>query len=97
MTSSDVTDRDKSGRPLHLNAEQRRQRASDAGKAARSISAYVRRIVRDAPQLSAADMAALREIVTPVGDTEAYVRGLHDGAKLAAGVLNDHVAHLAAS
>lgn len=97
MSKSDVTERDKRGRPIHLNAEQRRERASNAGKAARSISAYVRRIVRDAPQLSAADMAALREIVTPVEDTEAYIRGLHDGAQLAAGVLNDHVRQLAAS
>lgn len=99
MAKTDIVtrDRDKRGRAITLSPEQRRQRAREAGLAAHSISAYVKRIVRDAPQLSAADLAALRSIIAPTAYADVYADGLRDGAKLAAERLQAVAAELAAS
>lgn len=83
-------DRDKRGRKLGLNAEQRSERGKKAAAASHSIAAYVRRIVRDAPQLSDEDLAALRQIVGPT--SESYAAGIKAGVRMAA----EHLADLAA-
>ena len=80
-----VTDqKDRAGRQLKLSPEQRRERARKAGKAAHSVSAYVRRIVDQAPALSADDIAALRRIIEPREVHLAYAQGYESGAKLTA-------------
>lgn len=90
-------DADRRGRSTGLDADQRKARASKAGSASQSISAYVRRIVRDAPQLSAEDLAALRQVVLPVTDADVYMAGMEAGAKLASDRLLEAVRELAAA
>lgn len=66
-----------------LTAQQRRERASRAGKGSNTVASYVKRIVRNAPDLSAEDLDALRSIVGPVTAPEIYIEGVRAGAKMA--------------
>lgn len=89
-------DRDKQGRKMP-DAEQRRERSRRGGAASHSLAAYVKRIVRDAPQLSAADLSALRQILEPITYAEVYNDGLKAGAKMATERLLAAVHQLAAA
>lgn len=80
---------DRRGRKLGLNPDQLSERGRRAGAASHSISAYVRRIVRDAPQLSDDDVAALRSILGPAAYADVYADGVKAGVKLAAEKLTE--------
>jgi len=68
---------------MAYTAEQRRERASRAGKQAQSVSTYVKSITRNAAQLTAEDLEALRQLLAPVDQPDAYELGLKAGAQLA--------------
>jgi len=67
-----------------MNQEQKRARASKAGAASQSVSSYVQRITRRAPELSPSDIDALRQLVGPIDAADVYIAGLRQGARLAA-------------
>jgi len=97
MPKTDAVHRDKLGRTLSLTEDQRRERGRRAGQAAHSISAYVRRIVRDAPALSAEDLAALRQIIAPTAYADVYADGIKAGARMAAERLQAAVSEMVES
>lgn len=66
-----------------LDEDGRRQRASRAGKASQSMSAYVTRINRGVSKLSPEDIEVLRQIVGRVDQAAVYAEGIKTGAKLA--------------
>lgn len=79
-----------------LTAEQRRARGATAGKAAHTISNYVKRISERAPDLTDADLEALRAIVGPVVAADVFAQGVQAGARLAAERIVEAVREVAA-
>ena len=82
--------RDKAGRALTLTPAQRRERAQVAGQASNTVSALVRRIVRQKDQLTDEDRALL---ATTLDEAALFTAGVRTGARLAA----DHLAELVAT
>lgn len=74
--------RRRDGQPLKLSKDERRERASAAGKASQSLSAYVKRIIKGRDKLTEADRAALQDVVMPTR-ADVYLAGLNAGIELA--------------
>ncbi len=66
-----------------LTKEKRIERARKAGEGSNTVQSYVRRIVKNAPDLTPEDLESLRALVAPVTDPEIYVLGVKAGAQLA--------------